>query len=176
MGRPRAAVLAVGLVLAAVLTADAPAIGSKGPLASDKIACTKRAARAAIVSSSLPRLIRDEVAGKYPGAGIAQLLCHDFTRDGAVDFAAAIASGGTSGVQGWVLFRARGWSWRLAFKRLDLYKGAIRRAGDDVVEIDPVYRSNDPNCCPSGGFDHLQYRWRHRTMALVRKWHTKKLR
>ena len=38
--------------------------------------------------------------------------------------------------------------------------------------MQPVYRRNDPNCCPTGGFDHTLYRWNGRKLVVDRTFHT----
>lgn len=138
------------------------------------LSCSKKSARAAIARSSLPKRFKIDASGKYPGSGFAQFLCHDFTGDGHTDMAASVLTGGTAGVEGWVLFRANGQRWQLASKHLGLYNASIRRTGSDIVETDPVYKENDPNCCPSGGYGHRQFHWKNGRLVVVRTWHTKK--
>jgi hypothetical protein len=56
------------------------------------------------------------------------------------------------------------------------YKLALARAGGDLVETQPVYTQNDPNCCPTGGFDHRRFHWNGTKFELARAWHTKTFR
>ena len=51
------------------------------------------------------------------------------------------------------------------------YKLSIGRTGSDIVETDPVYKSKDPNCCPTGGFDHTQWHWNGTKFVIARTWH-----
>ena len=53
------------------------------------------------------------------------------------------------------------------------YHLGIRRNGRDIVEEQPVFRKNDPNCCPSGGFDHRRWHWDGAKLAVLRSWHTR---
>ena len=42
----------------------------------------------------------------------------------------------------------------------------------DLVETQPIYRPNDPLCCPSGGVAHEEYRWSGTRLTLLRQWQT----
>jgi hypothetical protein len=118
-----------------------------------------------------PRL--HAVAAVAPaGGGANQLICHDLDGDGAVDMAFSVASGGTAGNQWWIALRHAGGRWRVVHVG-NGYKLGISRTGRDVVVEQPVFRKNDANCCPSGGFDHVRWRWNGRTLAAVRRWHTR---
>lgn len=136
-------------------------------------ACTALAAKAGILSSNLPRKIKQDAAGRT-GAGIDRLICRDLTGDGRKDMVASIFSGGTAGVEAWVVFRATSNGWKLVFRRLNLYRAGIRSTPAGIVEFDPVYGANDPNCCPSRGYDHTLYRWKAGKFVVGRTWHTRK--
>ena len=103
------------------------------------------------------------------------MICFDFTRDGRRDVAVTIASGGTAGDIGLVVFRATSTGWRVALAR-DGYKLGLFRVGGDVVSSQPVYRKNDPICCPTAGFDHLRFHWNGVRFVIARSWHTKSFR
>jgi hypothetical protein len=83
-----------------------------------------------------------------------------------------IASGGTAGDIGWIAFVAGPGpaDYRVSLVRGG-YKLGLVREGADLVETNPVYRKNDPNCCPSGGFDHVRWRWNGRRFVVARSWH-----
>jgi hypothetical protein len=100
------------------------------------------------------------------------LICHDLTGDGKGEMAATIYSGGTAGDIAWAVFRMRGGRWTLALRQLQLYKLVLARAGRDLVETTPVYKRDDPNCCPSGGFDHRRFHWNGVRFVVVKRWHT----
>ncbi len=106
-----------------------------------------------------------------PGS-IDEVVCFDFTRDGRTDLALTVASGGTAGDIGWLVLRRTGTGWRLALGR-NGYKVGITRIGGDIVNSQPVYGKSDPNCCPTGGFDHRRFHWNGSRFVLVRTWHTK---
>ena len=89
--------------------------------------------------------------------------------------AVTIASGGTAGDIGLVLFRRTASGWRVALARGG-YKLGLFRKGADVVSSQPLYRKNDPNCCPTGGFDHVRYHWNGSRFAVARSYHTKSFR
>jgi hypothetical protein len=104
-----------------------------------------------------------------------EVLCFDFRRDGRLDLAVTIASGGTAGGIGFAVFRATPSGWRAALAR-NGYKLGPFRVGGDLVSSQPVYRRNDPNCCPTGGFDHLRFRWNGVRFVVARSRHTKSFR
>ena len=158
------------LGLAALLLAVS-SVSAHGARAS----CGQATARAAIASTKLRmKLLGPDRVRVDPKSG-DQVICFDFTRDGRVDLAVTIASGGTAGDIGFVVFRGVPGGWRVALTR-DGYKIGVFRIGGDVVASQPVYRKNDPNCCPTGGFDHLRFRWQGARFAVVRTWHTKSYR
>jgi len=100
------------------------------------------------------------------------VLCYDFTRDGRADMAVTIASGGTAGDVGIVVFRATAKGWAVALKHSG-YKVGLFQKGGDVVTSQPIYKKDDPNCCPTGGFAHDRYHWNGSRFALTRSYHTK---
>jgi hypothetical protein len=132
------------------------------------VPCTPAVAKAQVLAQ---RALRPLVPIVQNGGGVDTLICHDFTRDGRTDVAFTIFSGGTAGDIAWVALRRTSDGWRVAVFRRNLYKVGLRRAGDELVETQPVYRANDPNCCPTGGFDHRRFRWAKSAFAVVRSWH-----
>jgi hypothetical protein len=81
-----------------------------------------------------------------------------------------IGSGGTAGDIGWAIYVGGGDRWTPALVRGGYKLGLVRKTAD-LVETDPIYRKNDPNCCPSGGFAHTRWHWNGRRFAVVRTWH-----
>jgi hypothetical protein len=138
-------------------------------------ACGPATARAAIRQTHLRmKLLGPDLAPVEP-ASVDQVICFDFTRDGRTDVAASIASGGTAGDVGFVVFRATAAGWKVALKGGG-YKLGMVRLGGDVVVTQPIYKASDPNCCPTGGFDHVRYHWNGTKFARARVWHTKTFR
>ena len=118
-----------------------------------------------------PRL--HAVASVAPaGGGANQLICRDLDGDGIRDMAFSVASGGTAGNMWWIALRRAGRGWRVVHVGNGYKLGLARSGAHDLVETQPVYGKNDPNCCPSGGFDHVRWRWNGSTLAAVRHWHT----
>jgi hypothetical protein len=150
-------------VLAALVLAPGPAPAAAPP-------CSPAAAKAAILAQPSRKSLRPTIRS---GGGVDRLFCHDLTRDGVDDMAATVFSGGTAGDIAWVVFRRSGGSWVLALKQLNLYKVGLFRLGGDLADTQPVYRATDPNCCPSGGFDHRRFHWNGSRFAVVRRWHDK---
>jgi hypothetical protein len=99
-----------------------------------------------------------------------QVIC--FTPGGAQGMAVTVASGGTAGDIAWLVFVDAGSGYRLALVRGG-YKLGLANAGSDLIETDPVYKTNDANCCPTGGFDHTQWHWNGSKMVVARRWHSK---
>jgi hypothetical protein len=160
---------AIVAAFAVVLVVGQPAVAR-----TQRSPCTKAAANAAIRASSLPADVKDLT--HQPLAGVDSIICHDLTGDGRADMAVTLASGGTAGDIAWAAFQRRGAGWRLAASNTDGYKLLLLRAGHDLVETQPVYRTNDPNCCPTGGFDHRRFHWNGRALAVTRRWHDRRAR
>jgi len=131
--------------------------------------CGRAAAEAAIVRTHLRLKLLGDSATPVDPSSVDQVLCAGET------MAVTIASGGTAGDIGFVLFRRTASGWRVAFAHAG-YKLGLFRTGADVVWSEPVYRRNDPNCCPSGGFDHVRYHWNGSRFAVARSWHTRSFR
>jgi hypothetical protein len=156
------------VLVAAVVAAVAAAPVHAGAGAS---ACNLAAAKRAIASTHLKlKLLGDSVTRIDPNSA-DEVLCYDFTRDGRIDLAVSLASGGTAGDIGFVVFRGTAAGWRVALSGGG-YKLGLYRIGGDVVTSQPVYRKNDPNCCPTGGFDHVRYHWIGARFVVARSWHT----
>jgi len=153
------------VVLALVATAVAAASAAPAGAAS----CTVAQARTAVAAAK-PR-IPGETGAKVlvDPKSIDKVLCYDFTRDGSTDLAMSVASGGTAGDVGWLVLQRTASGWRLAIGQ-NGYKVGLFRAGGDVVISQPIYKKQDPNCCPTGGFAHDRYRWNGTRFALVRSY------
>jgi hypothetical protein len=85
--------------------------------------------------------------------------------------AISIASGGTAGDIGWIVFVGTGSGYKVA-KTGSGYKLGLWRVGGDFDISQPIYKKPDPNCCPTGGVDHYRYHW-NGSKFVVRKYHTK---
>jgi hypothetical protein len=103
------------------------------------------------------------------------LLCFDFTRDGRTDLAFTVASGGTAGDVAWVALARTPSGWRVVHTQGG-YKLGLYRVGSDLVDSQPVYKKNDPNCCPTGGFDHRRWHWKGTRLVLARSYHSSSYR
>ena len=145
-----------------------------GPAGASSSGCSLAAAKAAIAATKVP------VPGLSPSTPVSPrqadgVICFDFTRDGRTDMAVTIFSGGTAGDIAFVVFRAKPAGWRVALARGG-YKLGLVRVGGDLVATQPVYHENDPNCCPTGGFDHERWHWNGSRFGVVRSWHDKRFR
>jgi hypothetical protein len=131
--------------------------------------CTLPAAKAAIVHDHVRSKLNGDTAVQLDPSSVDEVVCAGDT------MGVTIASGGTAGDIGYVLFRRTGAGWKAALVRGG-YKVGLFRAGADVVVSQPVYRANDPNCCPSGGFDHFRWHWNGTRFTVARSWHTRSFR
>jgi hypothetical protein len=158
------------LVLAAVAFVAATTSAEAVPSA-----CTVAAGKAAVRATHLKMTLLGDSPTRVDPAMVDQVLCYDFTRDGRRDIAVTIARGGTAGDVGFAVLRATGAGWKVALARGG-YKLGIFRLGGDVATSQPIYRKDDPNCCPTGGFDHQRFHWNGVRFVVVRSWHTKSFR
>ena len=131
--------------------------------------CTVAAAKAAILRDRLKVQMLGDSPTRVDPASVDELVCAGET------MAVTIASGGTAGDIGLVLFRRTASGWRVALARGGYKLGLFRKVAD-VVSSQPLYRKNDPNCCPTGGFDHVRYHWNGSRFAVARSYHTKSFR
>lgn len=137
--------------------------------------CSRVAATKAVVNSTLPKRWKDAVRGKYgPYEGIGSLTCgKDLTADHVADMALTFSSGGTAGDVAWAVFRRASGVWKLALTRLDVYKLRLDVLFGDPIETVPVYKRDDANCCPTGGYDHTRWHWNGKRFVVIRNWHDK---
>jgi len=142
------------------------------PVAALSLACNIRVASATVKSTRLtipgsqsisgesfradPKLVDSVICLPLPGGRTAMVL--------------TIASGGTAGDVNWAIYVGGPGAYTLSLVRGG-YKLSLARKGADVVETDPVYKTNDPNCCPTGGFDHTQWHWSGTKFVVARSWH-----
>jgi hypothetical protein len=157
-------------LLAAVLVLAAAA-ATTSPAEATRTACGPATARAAVATTHVRVKMLGDTAQRIDPRTVDQVICSDFTRDGRIDLAVSIASGGTAGDIGFVVFRGRPAGWRVALTGGG-YKLRLARAGGGLVETQPVYKAKDPNCCPTGGFDHRRFRWNGMKFVVARSWHT----
>jgi hypothetical protein len=158
--------LALATALAAVTTAPAHAATTT---------CGPAAAKRAIAATHLRMRLLGDSPVRIDPASADRVICHDFTRDGRVDLAVSIASGGTAGDVGFAVFRTTPAGWKVALAR-NGYKLGLFRLGGDLASSQPVYEKNDANCCPTGGFDHTRFHWNGARFAVARTWHTRSFR
>jgi len=143
--------------------------------AAERAPCNLAAAKRAIAATKLRMKLLGDSTVRVAPSSADQVICHDFTRDGRTDIAVTIASGGTAGDVGFAVFRSSANGWQVALAR-NGYKLGLFRAGGDLVSSQPIYRKNDPNCCPTGGFDHLRFHWNGKRFVVARSWHTRSFR
>lgn len=128
--------------------------------------CTVADAKAAIVQTRVRAKLLGDSATRIQPSSIDEVICPD-----AQTIAVTIASGGTAGDIGFVVFRRSEAGWTVALVHAG-YKLGLSRSAADIVWSQPVYRKNDPNCCPGGGFDHVRYHWNGERYVVARSWHT----
>ncbi|HSS73973.1 MAG TPA: hypothetical protein VLK53_10425 [Gaiellaceae bacterium] len=158
-----------------LVVAVALAAATVAPAQAAHTACGAAAARAAISATKVRVQTLGDSATRVDPKSVDQVICFDFTRDGRTDLAVSIASGGTAGDIGYVVFRDTPAGWRVVLEGGG-YKLGLARAGGDLVETQPIYKQNDANCCPTGGFDHRRLHWNRTKFVLARAWHTRTFR
>ena len=144
---------AAGMVSGSALRADIAA-GTPVGAAHTPLVCRA----AAIVTGLVDRgkLSKQDIE---LGRGVTAVRCRDLTGDGERDALFTVASGGTAGNTnfGILIGRADGAPGRLALYR-DGYKVSVATTAGQAEVLQPIYRRNDPNCCPSS-FEIRRYRW-----------------
>jgi hypothetical protein len=147
--------------LAAIALAKAPSCGT---------AAAKAAVRSSHFTIPASQSISSEAYRVSPGQ-VDLVICIPLP-GGRVAMALTIASGGTAGDIDWAVFLSGAKDYKVSLIRGG-YKLGLVRVGSDLVETDPVYKSADPNCCPSGGFNHTRWGWNGEEFSVVRTWHDK---
>jgi hypothetical protein len=137
--------------------------------------CSLSAAKRALAAHKVRNPAADDPNAKLLPSQADAVICFDFTRDRRVDMAVTIASGGTAGDIAFAVFRGSASGWSVALVKGG-YKLGLARVGGDLVQTQPVYRPNDANCCPSGGFDHVRWRWNGSRFVVARSWHGRTFR
>jgi hypothetical protein len=158
---PVTRLLLVGTALTGAIFASLASLATASP------ACSKRTA--VRLERRLP------VTPFNLGRHLGQTKCFDFTGDGREDIVFTGWEFMNHGAHYWAAFRATRSNWvRVKFKRgccrADPKVGvglAIRRSGREIAVTQPVYDSDDPACCPSGGTKTGWWGWRRRALALV---------
>jgi hypothetical protein len=101
------------------------------------------------------------------GGGVGQLVCADLTGDGTRDALYTLDSGGTGRAFDWGLVVADGDAPRSATAGGGGSKLAIDVLNGRAEVANPIYRANDPNCCPRGGARIRTFRWNGTRLALA---------
>jgi hypothetical protein len=153
---------------AAALLAAVCALGAAPPSPAAAPACTKAAARKAVVSTGWARRIKtrlgpsvfrpgESVLGLY---GVGKLICADVTGDRAREMIVLLQCCTVSSPSPWAIFMAtaRG-RWTLRYSRIKTVAFGLRVDGRGDVEAKmPDYAPSDPNCCPSR-FAYVRAHW-----------------
>ncbi len=134
--------------------------------------CGRAAAKAAITSTGLTIPASESISSQPYRPSPSQVdwvLCLSLP-GGKKAMVTTLASGGTAGDIGWIVFVKGPTAYRVGLVRGG-YKLGLTRVGTDLIETDPVYKPKDANCCPSGGFNHVRWRWTGAAYKVARSWH-----
>lgn len=151
-------------LLVAALAASAALVAA--PTAQAAPACTKAAAKRAVVTTPFAQRIKRGLGRSFLGGGtvmrtfvVGRVLCEDVTGDDAAEMVVHLQCCTVSSPSPWAIFVAEGGRWRLAFSRVKvlvfrLDTGSFSPFADGtsklaVEEKIPDYGPNDANCCPS---------------------------
>jgi len=144
-------------------------------LAAPLAVCSLAAARAVVRSSRLTIPASQSISGepyRISARDLDGTICIPLP-GGRKAMVVTVGSGGTAGDIDWAIYVSSGTGWKLALTRGG-YKLGLVRKGSDIVETDPVYKKNDANCCPSGGFVHTRWHWNGAKFVVARAWHDSK--
>jgi hypothetical protein len=139
------------------------------------VVCNLATARAVVRSTRLTVPASQSISGepyRISASDLDGAICV-LLPDGKKAMVVTVASGGTAGDIDWAIYVSGGKGWKLALVRGG-YKLGLVRKGSDIVETDPIYKKNDANCCPSGGFVHTRWHWNGEKFAVARTWHDSK--
>jgi hypothetical protein len=171
-GARRRVSFGVGLSLAAILAAvsSLPASAAERSATTAASSCAQRANALALRTKAGRR-----AASSVPGGHVAvNAICHDFTGDRRRDVAFAISSGGSGGAFEWAVFRRRPLvrgplvnRFRKVAERYSGTKTGLQRRRRLLVVTNPIHRSDDPNCCPTGGEVRRTYRVKRNRVVLL---------
>ncbi len=134
--------------------------------------CNRAAARAAITSTGLTIPASQSISSQpyHPSPSqVDGVICLALP-GGKKAMVTTLASGGTAGDIGWIVFVMGPGGWSVSLVRGG-YKLGLTRTGTDLTETDPIYKAKDANCCPTGGFDHVRWRWAGTRYEVARSWH-----
>ena len=135
------------------------------------LTCSLAAAKAVVRSTHLTVPASQSISGgayRISPGDLDGTICFPLPGDRRA-MVVTVGSGGTAGDIDWAVYVSDGNAWKLALVRGG-YKLGLARKGADIVETDPIYKRNDPNCCPSGGFAHTRWHWDGRRFRVVRTW------
>jgi hypothetical protein len=136
----------IGLLTTSALLA--PAAQAKPPL------CTASVIEATLIGAG--DLTQDEVDAD---AGVNLIRCGDVTGDGATDVLFTVASGGTAGDTHFgVIEGGADGAGEVAVYKTAYKVGVARHDSRSFDILQPYYRENDPNCCPSS-YRQTRYTW-----------------
>jgi hypothetical protein len=88
---------------------------------------------------------------------IGKVLCGSFTGPGSQTMVVSLIGPGNTGLIEWAVFRWTGDAWEFVIKQPAA--SSITAAGSDIRQTLPVYRPDDPRCCPSGGTKTRIWHW-----------------
>jgi len=134
----------------AALALPAPATASAKPAV-----CQRSTIQAALVDEG--RLTTEDIAN---GQRVSLVRCGDVTDDGNTDALFAVASGGTAGNTRFGVIEGLedGSPGALVLYKRGYKVGLSRRDRRSFEVLQPHYRADDPNCCPSS-FRMTRYTW-----------------
>jgi hypothetical protein len=117
--------------------------------------CSPAVIQDALISSG--KLTQEDVGF---GEKVDLVRCHDVTGDDMIDAVFTVASGGTAGDTrfGVLLGREDGSNGRLALYRSGYKVGVAIHSRHAFETLQPHYRKNDANCCPSS-FRMRRFTW-----------------
>jgi hypothetical protein len=152
---------------ACALVAAASALCFAAPAMAAAPACSKAAARHAVIDTSFARKVKSTLGSAIfrPGETVLGLfkittvICADVTGDGAKEMVVSLQCCTASSPSPWAIFKAGSGRWALRYSRIKTITARLRvDPHGDVEEKSPRYAPDDPFCCPSS-YRYVRAHW-----------------
>jgi len=133
--------------------------------------CTLALAESLAERPSTPAALRKEITTSTPyHGGIGDVTCVEVTGN-EEDLEFNVSSGGSFGFIAWAVFRHPKTGWEFAGWGSSGGE-PIRFLDGNVVVTEAVFEPGNPQCCPTGGYNHHEYHWNGTGFVKTSSWHS----
>jgi hypothetical protein len=119
-------------------------------------------------------LVRDMASNRTVSCGEPRVICQSSTAYAPKRMIVSLNCGPTGFLYWYVFAQISDGSWHLAQKPSDIFEGIAqgdlevsRKHQNDLILRQPIYLSDDPECCPAGGSTDQLLRWEHDQYVVV---------